>query len=564
MVMAPTSTPALRAAALTMAALLGAVVVLNADAGVAPRRLFGVPTAPMTGVQRPLAAMDAARVSQTGPSMLSLLDGAGANMAPVAPAQLAGSTPVMYGILASVMGFAAAVFSGAAWTRSSRPAIAGLEAELVPQRAPLDAEHEIRTLRSRVAELEAQVRGPSPGVGSLMPAVFSVEPFNQEAFIAESEEMRLQHLEEQAMWALKKSVENFDHAVFPNAMIAGDVVITHLLDRLGYLKNGKCKVMVVDTFHLFPETMKFLREMEDHYGFKAEVFCAEGIPVDDKEAFDKRYGANLWKEDIEQYDKVCKVEPFQRGLKTLETDCMINGRTRWQGIERAWIDQFENAPIGGGLAKCNPIAYWTLEDTFKYIAKYKIPHHPLHAEGYPSIGDAKDTIPIPEDKSVTFKNFEFQGDKTKWLDYAQERKGRFVGLENKDGSKKSECGIHVAGAERTFDRDLWDADSAVKALGSTGDVDNLVKAGPAVVAVYAPWCQFCQAMEPEYEKLAKELDIPVAKFRGDEQREYIQANLNTETFPTVNVITKDGKVVKYASEERTVADFKAFVEKTIA
>ena len=54
---------------------------------------------------------------------------------------------------------------------------------------------------------------------------------------------------------------------------------------------------------------------------------------------------------------------------------------------------------------------------------------------------------------------------------------------------RSECGIHVAGAERTFDRDLWDADSAVKALGSPGDVDDFVKAGPAVVAVYAPWCQ---------------------------------------------------------------------------
>ena len=26
-----------------------------------------------------------------------------------------------------------------------------------------------------------------------------------------------------------------------------------------------------------------------------------------------------------------EVEPFQRGLKTLNTDCMINGRTRWQG-----------------------------------------------------------------------------------------------------------------------------------------------------------------------------------------------------------------------------------------
>ena len=163
--------------------------------------------------------------------------------------------------------------------------------------------------------------------------------FDQEAFIAESKEMRLKHLEEQAMFALKIAVENYGNAVFPNALIAGDVVITHLLHRMGYLESGKAKVMVVDTFHLFPETMEFLREIEDHYGFKAEVFCAEGVPVGDKDAYDKKYGADLWKEDIEQYDKVCKVEPFQRGLKTLNTDCMINGRTRWQGFERAWIDQ---------------------------------------------------------------------------------------------------------------------------------------------------------------------------------------------------------------------------------
>merc|ERR1719161_1664193 len=111
--------------------------------------------------------------------------------------------------------------------------------------------------------------------------------FDQEAFIAESKEMRLKHLEEQAMFALKTSCENFDNPVFPNAMIAGDIVITHLLSRLGYLESGKCKVMVVDTFHLFPETMPFLAEIEKKYGFKAEVFGPEGIPVDDKEAFDK-------------------------------------------------------------------------------------------------------------------------------------------------------------------------------------------------------------------------------------------------------------------------------------
>ena len=177
-------------------------------------------------------------------------------------------------------------------------------------------------------------------VGSRTPTLLQSDKiFDQEAYIAESKEMRRKHLEEQARFALKIAGENYGNAVFPNALIAGDVVITHLLHRMGYLKDGKAKIMVVDTFHLFPETMEFLREIEDFYGFKAEVFCAEGVPVGDKAAYDKKYGADLWKEDIEQYDKVCKVEPFQRGLKTLNTDCMINGRTRWQGFERAWIDQ---------------------------------------------------------------------------------------------------------------------------------------------------------------------------------------------------------------------------------
>jgi phosphoadenosine phosphosulfate reductase len=399
-------------------------------------------------------------------------------------------------------------------------------------------------------------------------APLRAEVFDQEQFIQESKDMRLKHLEEQAMFALKIACENYGNAVFPNALIAGDVVITHLLDRMGYLKDGKCKVMVVDTFHLFPETMEFLKEIEDHYGFKAEVFCAEGVPVGDKAAYDKKYGADLWKENIDEYDRVCKVEPFQRGLKTLKTDCMINGRTRWQGAERAWIDMFENAPIGGGLAKCNPIAYWTLEDTFDYIAKYKVPHHPLHAKGYPSIGDAKDTIPIPEDGSVRFVDFKFEGDKTEWLNYGLERKGRFVGLQNKDGSTKTECGIHVAGAERTWDRDLWEQDkSVVKKVDSTEAALEIKKSGkPSVMVVYAPWCPYSQKMEEEYEKFASEMgaDMDIYSFRGDEERDFVQAELNTNSFPTVNVIKPDGTAVKYESEVRTVDAFKQFVEKTLA
>jgi phosphoadenylyl-sulfate reductase (thioredoxin) len=370
----------------------------------------------------------------------------------------------------------------------------------------------------------------------------AVKVFDQEQFVQESKDMRLKHLEEQAMYALKIAVENYGNAVFPNAMIAGDIVITDLLARMGYLKDGRAKIMVVDTFHLFPETIEFLKVLEEKYGFTAEIFCAEGIPVGDKEAFDKRYGANLWREDIDEYDRVCKVEPFQRGLKTLNTDCMINGRTRWQGFERAWINLFENAPIGGGLAKCNPLAYWTLEDVFDYFAKYKIPYHPLHEKGYPSIGDAKDTIPIPEDGSVRFENYQWVGDKTQWLDYARERVGRFVGLTKKDGSAKTECGIHVDGAERTWERDLWEeGKSVVTKLSSSEEALTVKNSGkPAVVVVYAPWCPFSQKMEDEYEAFADKMKgtMDVYSYRGDEDREFVMENLNTNSFPTVNVYVK--------------------------
>jgi len=353
-------------------------------------------------------------------------------------------------------------------------------------------------------------------------------------------------------------------------MIAGDCVITHLLGRLGYLESGKCKIMVVDTFHLFPETLPFLESIEKEYNFKAEVFCAEGVPLFDKAGYDAKYGVDLWKEDIEQYDKVCKVEPFQRGLKTLKTDCMINGRTRWQGFERAWIDQFENAPIGGGLAKCNPIAYWTFEDTFDYIQKYKVPYHPSCANGYPSHGDLKDTIPVPsmdpraknpEEGFTAFVDFEWVGDKTKWLDYATERVGRFVGLANKDGSTKTECGIHVAGAEKTFDRDLWPESASVVALETPEAVADVKGKGEeSLLVVYAPWCQFCQAMEPEFDKVSAAAGVPTYKFRGDEQREFVGAELNTKSFPTINFIGADGTAVKYESEDRSVEAITAFVK----
>ena len=139
--------------------------------------------------------------------------------------------------------------------------------------------------------------------------------------------------------------------------------------------------------------------------------------------------------------------------------------------------------------------------------------------------------------------------------------GRFVGLANKDGSTKTECGIHVEGAEKTFDRDLWESGKVVEVTEK--DAIEITKQAPGVVVVYAPWCQFCQGMEDSYADLATKLDVPAYKLRGDETRDFVKANFNTESFPTINVVKSDGSVVKYDSEKRDVDSLKAFVEATL-
>ena len=51
-----------------------------------------------------------------------------------------------------------------------------------------------------------------------------------------------------------------------------------------------------------------------------------------------------------------------------------------------------------------------------------------------------------------------------------------TGLANNDGSTKTECDIHVAGAEKTFDRDLWQ-DRNVKEIASSDEALEIDKTG---------------------------------------------------------------------------------------
>lgn len=91
------------------------------------------------------------------------------------------------------------------------------------------------------------------------------------------------------------------------------------------------------------------------------------------------------------------------------------------GAERAALPVWEGK-------KLNPLAFWSFEDCFSYLRKHNVPYHPLHDVGFSSLGDMHSTKKV-EDKV--------------WFTYGGERSGRFQNLINKDGSAKTECGIHT-------------------------------------------------------------------------------------------------------------------------
>ena len=71
----------------------------------------------------------------------------------------------------------------------------------------------------------------------------------------------------------------------------------------------KIQIIFVDTFTLFKETMAFLREVQDRYGINIHTYHALGY--DTQEEFEADKGLEFWKEDIDEYDQLCKVEPLQ-------------------------------------------------------------------------------------------------------------------------------------------------------------------------------------------------------------------------------------------------------------
>ena len=166
-----------------------------------------------------------------------------------------------------------------------------------------------------------------------------------------------------------------------------------ILDELLH-EAPHARVVTIDTGVLFPETRETWRAFEQHFG----------VPIESTHARGPWTGP-------ERCCGVAKVAALEQALAG--ADAWITGVRREHGPTRAHTEPIEVDAKRGGIAKYNPLALWTEQHLWQRIFERDLPYHPLHDQGYASIGCAPCTRP------------------------GSGREGRWA------GSDKTECGLHV-------------------------------------------------------------------------------------------------------------------------
>jgi phosphoadenosine phosphosulfate reductase len=167
-------------------------------------------------------------------------------------------------------------------------------------------------------------------------------------------------------------------------------VLVHMLTAV----EPGAHVFMIDTGVLFEETLNTWRAFEDRFRVRIEVV---GARSDD----------GPW--TAQHCCGQAKVDALERALS--DVDAWITGIRREQALTRAGAPKLEQDPKRGTW-KVNPLADWSENDVWNYIARHDLPYHPLHDRGYSSIGCAPCTQP------------------------GEGRAGRWAGTD------KTECGIH--------------------------------------------------------------------------------------------------------------------------
>jgi phosphoadenosine phosphosulfate reductase len=211
------------------------------------------------------------------------------------------------------------------------------------------------------------------------------------------------------------AAEHAGRVVQSTSLGVEDMVITDLIARHGI----PIAIGTLETGKLHRETVELIPRIEERYGLKVEVYRPEAEAVIH---FVRTHGERAMYESIDLRKACCglrKLEPLSRMLA--ERSAWVTGLRREQSQNRGDVPFSE--PDDKGRTKFNPLADWTWNDVWHYIAVNQVPYNPLHDAFMPSIGCEPCTraIAVGED---------FRAGRWWWED-----------------EKAKECGLHVHDTE---------------------------------------------------------------------------------------------------------------------
>lgn len=136
-------------------------------------------------------------------------------------------------------------------------------------------------------------------------------------------------------------------------------------------------VIFLDTGKLFGETLCYRDSLVRRLGLRD----VRTIEPDAARIAAADPDGTLWRSNPDRCCALRKVEPLAHALAGI--DAWINGRKRSHGGLRAALPLLERV---ANRVKITPLAGWTAVDVAAYFAAHDLPHHPLEADGYRSIG----------------------------------------------------------------------------------------------------------------------------------------------------------------------------------
>lgn len=200
---------------------------------------------------------------------------------------------------------------------------------------------------------------------------------------------------------------------FATSLAAEDMVLTDAIASLGL----PIEIFTLNTGRLHPTGVTMIDTVQAHYHLPMTVMTPIASEV---ESYIAQFGRNGFY-DSQAAKKACcdvrKVQPLNLALRGC--DAWLTGQRREQAVTRSEL-VLEEFDTERQMAKFNPLFDFTQEDIWAYLLVRQVPIHPLHHQGYPSIGCDPCTRPVKKGEDI--------------------RAGRWWWLLQ----ESKECGLHIS------------------------------------------------------------------------------------------------------------------------